>query len=140
MTDKEKYKALLQRYWEAETTPAEERDLARYAAQADDPEFEDLRGVLGYLSIGKEIRKRQGHARRQAVLAFAAAAFAVLVSVGIVAQIEHGNAARDYCIQYEYGAQSNDSEKIMASVDAMLTEFFAGDTPAEKNLKEMFQP
>ena len=40
MTDKEKYTALMQRYWEAETTPAEERALARYAARTDDPDFE----------------------------------------------------------------------------------------------------
>ena len=60
MTDKEKYTRLMQRYWEAETTPAEERELARYAARTDDPAFDQLRGVLGYLSVGRTTRVRKG--------------------------------------------------------------------------------
>ena len=55
MTDKEKYTLLMQRYWEAETTPEEERELTRYAASVDDPDFEEIRGVLGYLSIGRKV-------------------------------------------------------------------------------------
>ena len=49
----------MQRYWDAETTSKEEWELAQYVARADDPEFDELRGVLGYLSIGKEKKARR---------------------------------------------------------------------------------
>lgn len=139
MTDKEKYTALMQRYWEAETTPAEERDLARYVARVDDPDFEELRGVLGYLSIGKERRQRQVRPRIIPAWAVAVAALAILLSVGIVIRSGAGITARDICMRYVYGEQNTDREQIMTSVDASLADFFAGDTPAELNLKELFQ-
>ena len=59
MNDKEKYLILAKRYFEAETTAQEERELSRYVAGTDDPEFDELRGVLGFLSIGKEKRLRR---------------------------------------------------------------------------------
>jgi len=136
MTDKEKYTALLQRYWEAETTPEEERRLARYAARTDDPAFEELRGVLGYLSIGRP-RERQVRPRLVYSWAAVAAALVILLSVGIVF-LPKGT-GRNLCVCNAYGETSTDSEQIMASVDASLADFFAGDSPAETNLIEMFR-
>ena len=65
MTEKETYKTLMQRYWDAETTPDEERRLALYAAGTDDPDFEEIRGKSAvYLGIcpsaGKRKRGRPG--------------------------------------------------------------------------------
>ena len=60
MNDKEKNTALMRRYFEAETTPEEERELARYMARVDDPAFDEIRGVMGYLSDGKRIRIKPG--------------------------------------------------------------------------------
>ena len=40
MNDKEKYLELMQRYFDAETSLEEEKDLALYAASTDDPAFE----------------------------------------------------------------------------------------------------
>ena len=137
MTDKEKYTALMQRYWEGETTPAEERMLARYAARTDDPAFEELRGVLGYLSIGRERRHREVRPRLVYSWAAAAAALVILLSVGIASR--NKGTGRDMCILYAYGETSTDSEQIMASVDASLADFFAGESPAETNLIEMFR-
>ena len=80
MTDKEKYTVLMQRYFEGETTPEEERDLARYVAKTDDPEFDELRGVLGYLSIGRQETRRRSRAVRFY-------AYALAASVAIVAAL-----------------------------------------------------
>lgn len=139
MTDKEKYTALMQRYWEAGTTPDEERDLARYVAGVDDPDFEALRGVLGYLSLGRKQKQHRVRAYRLYSWAAAAAALVVFVSVGLATRIGGHGTARDLCIRYSYGEPTTDSEQIMASVDASLSDFFAGDTPAETNLIEMFR-
>ena len=137
MTDKEKYTALMQRYWDGETTPAEERKLARYAARTDDPAFEELRGVLGYLSLGRAQTSRRAPARWAYSWAAVAAALVILLSVGLFPRFKGGE--RDMCILYAYGETSTDSEQIMASVDASLADFFAGESPAETNLIEMFR-
>ena len=42
MTNKEKYLNLMHRYWDAETTPEEERELAGYVARVDDQEFDEI--------------------------------------------------------------------------------------------------
>ena len=54
MNDKEKYLELMRRYFDAETSHEEEEALALYAASTEDPAFQELRGVLGYLSIGRQ--------------------------------------------------------------------------------------
>ncbi len=127
----------MQRYWEGETTPAEERKLARYAARTNDPAFKELRGVLGYLSIGRERKHRQARPRLVYSWAAVAAALVILLSVGIVSR--NKETGRDMCILYAYGETSTDSEQIMASVEASLADFFAGESPAETNLIEMFR-
>ena len=132
MTDKEKYTALMQRYWDAETTPAEERRLARYVARVDDPDFEELRGVLGYLSIGRGKKARPVHFLPWAAVA---AGIAAVVTIGLALGARNG----DICIRYAYGEKSRDDQQIMATVESSLAGFFAGDSPAETTLKDMFQ-
>lgn len=120
MTDKEKYTALMQRYWEAETTPAEERDLARYAVRTDDPEFEQLRGVLGYLSLGRTRRARRARSIRIWSLAAVAACAVAVLAVRLSFPREKG----DLCIRYTYGDPTTDKELIMESVENSLKEMF----------------
>ena len=132
MTDKEKYTALMQRYWDAETTPEEERRLARYVARVDDPDFEELRGVLGYLSIG---RGKKARTVRFLPWAAVAAGIAAVVAIGLALGTRNG----DICIRYAYGEKSQDDELIMASVESSLTDFFADGSSAETTLKDMFQ-
>ena len=138
MTDKEKYTELARRFWEAETSPEEERDLAGYVTNVDDPEFDELRGVLGYLSVG---RRRIGKGRRLRMysLAVAAACMAAVVAVGLGLLAGRSNRIDDVCVSYVYGVQTVDSDEIMASVESSLADFFAGETPAEIQLTEMFR-
>ncbi|MBQ6073885.1 MAG: hypothetical protein IJK90_08255 [Bacteroidales bacterium] len=138
MTDKEKYTELARRFWEAETSPEEERDLAGYAANVDDPEFDELRGVLGYLSVGR--RRRIGKGRRLRMYSVAAAAsIAAFVAISLSLLAGRSNRIDDVCVSYVYGVQTVDSDEIMASVESSLADFFAGETPAEIQLTEMFR-
>lgn len=138
MTDKEKYTELARRFWEAETSPEEERDLAGYVANVDDPGFDELRGVLGYLSVGR--RKRIGKGRRLRMYSVAAAAsIAAFVAISLSLLAGRSNRIDDVCVSYVYGVQTVDSDEIMASVESSLADFFAGETPAEIQLTEMFR-
>ena len=139
MTDKEKYTALMQRYWDAATTPEEERALALYAAGTADPDFEEIRGVLGYLSVGKEKKERKARATRLYALAAVAAGIVAVAAVGLSLGRGAATPSADRLVRYAYGECSSDQETIMASVDESLADFFGRETPAETNLIEMFK-
>jgi len=121
----------MQRYWEGQTTPEEEQELALYAARTDDHDFEQLRGVLGFLSIGHEKRSR---IKKRALVFYPvlAALAACLVAVVI---INHSNR----CICYSYGEKNVDNKQIMASVESSLSDFFGAASPAETTLFELFE-
>lgn len=125
---------LMQRYFDAETSPDEEKALALYAASTDDPAFRELRGVLGYLSIG-----RQKKAKKIRMVRFfsmvAAASVAIVTAIGITLSNQRQNS----CIRYTYGNKEDDETSIMESVESSLADFFAGNTPAESNLFELFE-
>ena len=139
MTEKKEYTMLMQRYWEAQTTPEEEQVLARYAAQSDDPAFAEIRAVLGYLSLGREKKARRGRRVRLYSFAAAAASIAIVAILSLSLLMNRGHRTDDLCIRYAYGVQTTDNEAIMASVASSLADFFAGETPAETQLIEMFQ-
>ena len=139
MTEKETYKTLMQRYWDAETTPDEERRLALYAAVTDDPDFEEIRGVLGYLSIGREKKARKTRKVWMYSYAAVAASIVAVVAIGLNLGKQDSAPSPDEWVRYAYGEESSDREMIMATVDASLADFFGGETPAETNLIEMFK-
>ena len=134
MNEKEKYLELMRRYYDAETSPEEEKELALYAASTDDPAFEDLRGVLGYLSIGSQKKAKKVRAVRFYSLV-AAASVATVAAIGITLS----NQDRNSCIRYTYGDKEEDEALIMESVESSLADFFAGKSPAEANLFELFE-
>ena len=137
--DKEKYTALMQRYWDAATTPEEERALALYAAGTADPDFEEIRGVLGYLSVGKEKKARKARATRLYAMAAVAAGIVAVAAVGLSLGRDAAIPSDDRLVRYAFGERSSDQETIMASVDESLADFFGRETPAETNLIEMFK-
>ena len=134
MNDKEKYLELMRRYYDAETSHEEEEALALYAASTEDPAFQELRGVLGYLSIGRQ--KKVKKVRSVSFFSIvAAASVAIVTAIGI----SFSNQSHSSCIRYTYGNKDSDETLIMESVESSLADFFAGNTPAEANLLELFE-
>ena len=125
---------LMQRYFDAETSPEEEKALALYAASTDDPAFQELRGVLGYLSIG-----RQNKAKEVRTVRFFSMVAAASVAIATALGITLSNQRQNSCIRYTYGNKEDDETSIMESVESSLADFFAGNTPAESNLFELFE-
>lgn len=140
MNDKEKYMALMRSYWDGETTPEQERCLSAYVAGVDDPDFDELRGVLGYLSIGRSLKMRvTRRAKRFIPIAAIAASLAAVVVLGTSLERGDNKPKEELCVRYAYGEKTEDDPKIMESVQASLAEFFSGYSPAETNLFELFQ-
>ena len=125
---------LMRRYFDAETSPEEEKDLALYAVSTDDPAFDDLRGVLGYLSIG-----RQKKAKKVRIVRFyavtVAASLALIAAIGL--NISNQNAPDEKCIRYAYGVKEDDNIQIMTAVESSLADFFSNENVVEQNLKEL---
>ena len=134
MNEKEKYLELMRRYFDAETSPDEEKELALYAASTDDPVFQGLRGVLGYLSIGRQKKAKKIRTVRFFSIV-TAASIAIVTAIGITLSNQNHNS----CIRYTYGDKDDDEALIMESVESSLSDFFAGNTPAEANLFELFE-
>ena len=129
----------MQRYLEAETTPEEERELAMYAASTNDSDFEEIRGVLGYLSIGREKKARKTRTVWMYSFAAVAASIVTVVAIGLNLGKQESTPSSDEWVRYAYGEASSDRVVIMETVDASLADFFGGETPAETNLIEMFK-
>ena len=134
MNEKEKYLELMRRYFDAETSHEEEEALALYAASTEDPAFQELRGVLGYLSIGRQ--KKVKKVRSVSFFSIvAAASVAIVTAIGI----SFSNQSHSSCIRYTYGNKDSDETLIMESVESSLADFFAGESPAEASLFELFK-
>lgn len=129
MTEKNKYMEMMQRYFEAETTLSEERELAAYAAASKDPEFELVCAVLGYLSIGRAKRTRRAGGWAVGV---AAASLAAVVTAGIA--FFHPGARS---VQYAFSEKSTDERQIMQTVETSLSEFFSRESGVEVQLAEI---
>ena len=130
---------LMQRYWDAETTPVEERELAMYVARVDDPEFEQLRGVLGYLSIGKEKEGRKAKTVHLFPLVAIAASIAAVAAIGLSLRNSGGKSGDEFYVCFAYCEKTTDIQQVMASVESSLADFFGGSSPVETNLFEMFE-
>ena len=125
----------MQRYWDAETTSKEEWELARYVARADDPEFDELRGVLGYLSIGKEKKARRASTVRLLPLVAAAASIAAVVAIGFTIRNSGTQTGEELYVCYSYGEKTTDNQHCYSPSGRKI----GGSSPAEINLFEMFE-
>jgi len=57
MQNKEYWIRLSDKFFEAQTTEQEEQELRQFAAKCQDPDFNELRAVMGYLETGRAENK-----------------------------------------------------------------------------------
>ena len=113
--------------------------LARYAARMDDPEFEELRGVLGYLSIGKEKRSMKARSVRLLPIFAVAACIASILVIGFGIRNSVAKTDEEFYVCYSYGEKITDDQQVMEVVESSFSDFFNGKSPVEDNLFEMFK-
>ena len=130
---------LMQRYWDAETTREEEMALARYVARVDDSEFKELKGVLGYLSIGKEKSVRKAGIIRLFPILATAAGIAAVVVIGFSIRNSISKTDDELYTCYSYGEKITEDQQVMESIESSLADFFNGKSPVETNLSKMFK-
>lgn len=114
---REEWLALGERYFEVLTTVDEERELRRFlaTAEAQGREFDELRAVMGFLTVGKRCemrsrrRLRERRARRVA---------AVFVALGVVAGSAFYAVDRrqNQCVAYIGGVKYTDESVVLAEM------------------------
>ena len=109
---------LIERYFDALTTPAEEQRLKRFLASphSDYPEYDEIKAVLGYLSTGKRYHTPREQNKRiiniNQVLKWGTAA-AIAIGIFGTATWNINKETEDICIAYIDGKKYTDSKFVI---------------------------
>lgn len=154
MTEKDYryWKEMARRYFDAETTEAEERMLKRFAAspEADGAEWDELRAVMGYATVGKRIRGQVAatntiplHRMPQWMRIAAAAVFAGLILLPITMWLTDSQDSldEDICIAYVNGNQVTDPAQVIQAMHRAMAHVQQVEpmTTVEEQLGSMFE-
>ena len=154
MTEKDyrHWKEMARHYFDAETTEAEERMLKRFAAspEADGAEWDELRAVMGYATVGKRLRGQAAATntiplRRmpQWMRIAAAAVFAGLILLPITMWLTDSQDSldEDICIAYVNGNQVTDPAQVIQAMHRAMAHVQQVEpmTTVEKQLGSMFE-
>lgn len=153
--DKDYWLRLSERYFEAETTEEEERELRRFAAQTSDPDFRDLQAVMGFTAIARSSKGSKGSkglkVLQQAPLKplkplklnshYMGLAASIIVVLGLSLFFSLSNRQQDTgCVAWVNGEKITDPTEVMALMqNTMLEMNIEGSDPVEDQLRDMFE-
>ena len=140
------WEMLIQRYFEAETTEAEENELRSFLSTSPglDSRYDEVRAVMGYLAVGRSLNKKK-MARRPSrmirTMRHVGVAASLALMIGFVSFYWF-----DFISDRESYVAYVDGNKITdrAIVSQLMQESFAGvgigeaESDAEAQLLEMF--
>ena len=145
--DVEYWLALSEKYFDALTTIEEEKTLAQFLASdaANDPAFNEIKAVMGYLSTGKSITKKKkmhtvGKAMQWASIAACAAAIAYIgTQMGQDRTLAEPESKEIY-YAYIDGKEYTDEEFVMQHMLATMSRMSSsGDNVIEQQMGAMFR-
>lgn len=140
------WETLIQRYFEAETTEAEENELRSFLSTSPglDSRYDEVRAVMGYLAVGRSLNKKK-MARRPSrmirTMRHVGVAASLALMIGFVSFYWSDLISeRESYVAYVDGNKITDR----AIVSQLMQESFAGvgigeaESDAEAQLLEMF--
>ena len=133
-SDKDYWKALAERFFEAGTSEEEERELRRFIASGlAGSEFNDVRAVMGLAAVGA----RRYHRRRRRTVFLSAAAAVVAVVMTAVSLTADGG---DSCVAYINGTKHTDEAIVMAQMHSTMDEMAqqAQELSVERQMDDFF--
>lgn len=138
--------ALVERYFEAETTEAEEAALRRFLCtpQGSAPRYDEVRAVMGFLAVGRSQQapapsRKATRSVRLRSLSRVAAAVVLAAGVGLMAW--HGLASqREVYVAYVDGREITDRDEVLRLMDVSFAEVAMDEPQAEMEaqLGDMF--
>ena len=142
------WKELAHRYFEAETTEAEERMLKRFitSPEAQGSEWDELRAVMGYMVVGKQLHGQSVTVIRrmpQWVRIVAAAVLTGLILLPTAMRLKAPQDAldEDICIAYVDGRRVTDPSQVIQAMHRAMSHVQQVEPTAtiEGQLSEMFE-
>lgn len=128
MKDKQYYIELADRYFEAETTVAEEKELLEFLAYTDDADFEEVKVVMGFFvtKTKAETKPKTRTRTRSFVLhRLALTAAAVILALIIVVPAMVGRSSS--CVMIADGERTTDGDVVMSEMDRQMAMLFSND-------------
>ncbi len=118
-TDIKRLHHLIDRYFEATATEAEERELrlALASTTLSSDKIDEARAVMGYFTIGRKARRQSG-----AWLRAAAAVAVAAVCATAILTYRTDDKADDRCVAYIGGTEITDSHEVLAMMRSDLDE------------------
>ena len=121
----QEWQTLTQRYFEATTTPREENELRKFLTSeaSDAPCFNEIKAVMGYLAVGKEVRMRTTcKSRRYDISRIAGYSAAAVITVACILGIWHANLQEENIyIAYIDGKRYTDKATVLSQMQKAIT-------------------
>ena len=151
----EYYLELVERWFDAETSEAEEKELKRFLATTEDPAFDEARAAFGYLAAsnlrsedveGQYLQQEQAPASRSLQTAFPSTSsdtpvfgrrwlipgIAVAASLALAfffgrytAPVEVVPVSNGSCVSYVHGVEVADEDFAVATMENTLQDLFS---------------
>lgn len=142
--DKQFWMELSARYLDAETTEGEEAQLRAFAATTEDPDFDELRAVMGFVAVGRRMEQEATAETRNASIRpywrIAGVAASLLLVVGLAAFWPKALKEPD-CVAYVNGREVTNPDQVMELMLQTMYDLTAdlSQDPIEVQMREMFE-
>ena len=134
----EEWLALIERYYDALTTPQEEEQLKEFLSspEADAPCFDEIKATLAYFAVSRN-KHRLKRGIRRTIIRCAAAAAAIIIAIASVWQT---NSEQDICVAYINGRIVTDEAIVMQQMHSAmaLISQTTSENSIEKQMSEIF--
>ena len=146
--DKQYWLKLSERYFEAETTEGEERELRQFAAQTTDPDFRELQAVMGFTSMGRSQNQKTSNIQPPQTfkpslphhLIAIAASVIVVLGLTIFFALQGNDQQETGCVAWINGEKTTDPAFVMTLMQNTMQEMdIDGNDPVADQLHDMFE-
>lgn len=138
MRQKAYYTDLAEKYFDAATTLAEERELRDFLAVTADPSFDDVKAVMGFMRVTAEAYGHETPAATPKRKAWLAAAAAVIVALIVI--VPFLGKSTDDCIMIAAGTTTTSHDEVLGEMDRQMAMLLnaADDNTIENDMAIIF--
>lgn len=118
------WKALVERYFEAETSSEEEQELRQFllTPEATGKEFDELRAVVSFLSVGRELSTKETRHTVSHPHAIRNIAATLLIGLAIGCSWLIAHQQKNQCVVYINGEKITNSEIVLEQMKLSFQE------------------
>lgn len=122
MKDKQYYIELVERYFDADTSVAEERELREFLATTSDTDFDEVKMVMGFFVVAKTMTKPK--TRVMSMSRWATVAAAVLL---LIVAVPFFTSESSECMMIAEGETITNHAIVMEEMDKEMAMLFSTD-------------